>query len=77
MSNLYKLVLITGILALSGCGKEQSGQDTSASSSSPAPSASMNAPATTASKDSGMEKMEKMEKPAWARLEQNVYHYPQ
>lgn len=79
MNNLFKLVLLAGILVFSGCGKEQSGQESMAKTTTMEKPAAQMAPATpaapaTASKESGMEKMEK---PAWARLEQNVYHYPQ
>lgn len=76
MKNLLKLVFIAVVLILFGCGKGQSGQESPAKATTmekPAVTAAPAAPAA-ASKESSMEKMEK---PAWARLEQNVYHYPQ
>lgn len=72
MRRLFNIILCAGVLVLSGCGDEQSNQVTA-----PAPAASRT-PADTASGNSTkMEKMDKMEKPAWAILEQNVYHYPE
>ena len=78
MRKLFNIVLCAGALVLSGCGDEQSNQ-----AAAPAPAVSRTPAATASGNDTKMEKMEmtkkmeKMEKPAWAILEQNVYHYPE
>lgn len=72
MSKLFNIILCAGVLVLSGCGDEQSNQVTA-----PAPAASRTPADTTSGNSTKMEKMDKMEKPAWAILEQNVYHYPE
>ena len=77
MKNLFNIFLLASTLVLFGCGDDHSNQ------AKQAKPASTPAPATTSSNDTKMEnheKMEKsgeMEKPAWAVLEQNVYHYPE
>lgn len=69
MRKLFKMTILSGVLVLSGCGDEQSNQVTT-----PAPAVTKT-PATAVSGNGT--KMEKVEKPAWAVLEQNVYHYPE
>jgi len=72
MKVLFKIFLVTGVMVLSGCGDDQSNKTTTATP------AVTKAPATAPSgNDTKMETMEKIEKPAWAVLEQNVYHYPE
>ena len=72
MRKLFNIILCAAVLVLSGCGDEQSNQVTA-----PAPAASNTPANTTSGNDTKMEKMDKMEKPAWAILEQNVYRYPE
>lgn len=68
MKNLFNIIFLACALVLFGCGDDQSNRAT--------PTVT-NPPATTPGNDTKMEKTEKMEKPAWAVLEQNVYHYPE
>ena len=72
MRKIFNIILYASVLVLSGCGDEQSNQVTA-----PAPTASKTPANTTPGNGTKMEKMDKMEKPAWAILEQNVYHYPE
>jgi len=67
MKSFLNIALLSCALALSGCGNDQPGQATS-------PAAT---PATSPSPAEAPKQAAKTEKPQWAVLEQDVYHYPE